>query len=245
MKAGLYTGQVSHTRFRPRRHSFRYWLCMALVPVGENGPTDPRPLFWRLLFPLRTRDHLRGVAVNGGLRTRLSALVRERIGLDPEGDIFLLTGFGLFFHRFNPASFYFCLDAAGAVECLVVEVTNTPWGEQFHYVLDARDQKNAERLFFSCDKTFHVSPFMPMDTRYLWSVATQGETMAIHIGVGHGESTLFTAALDMKRRAFSHRQLIVCLLRQPLMSIQTLVRIHWQAFRLWLKAAPFYPHPRH
>ena len=74
---------------------------------------------------------------------------------------------------FNPVSFYYCFDAAGAaLEAVVAEVTNTPWGERHAYVLRLRGarRRGARRVA----KAFHVSPFMPMDHDYDWRSAPRG-----------------------------------------------------------------------
>lgn len=254
MTACLYTGWVSHLRLRPRRHGFDYWICMAMVNLeeleGSAGGTLLPSGFWRALLPLRRRDHLKtlGQGSDGGqneasLRQRLAVLVRGKTGIDLDGEVLLLTGFGFLWHRFNPVSFYYCFDRGGLLQCLVAEVTNTPWKEQFHYVLDARAQQGKDVLVFDCDKDFHVSPFMPMDTRYHWRVTVPGPELAINIGVEKDSAPLFSAHLDLQRRPLTASNLLGCLWRQPLMSLQVVLRIYWQALLLWLKNTPFHTHP--
>lgn len=248
MKTCLYTGRVNHSRLRPRVHRFHYWICQLLVDLEqlEKGSAAVFPARgWRWLLKLRHRDHLRATGDSAhSLRERLNQLVSRSLGVVPEGKVMLLTGFGLLWHRFNPASFYYCFDARNQLQCIVAEVTNTPWKEQSYYVLDARSQQGEESLVFRCDKHFHVSPFMPMDTSYHWYLNIPGERLHINIGVQHQDQPLFNAAMDLSRQPLTSAALVSCFLRQPLMSLQVVIAIHWQALRLWLKSTPFFTHPR-
>ncbi len=243
MKSCLYTGRVSHTRLRPVRHAFRYRIWLALVELGElENPGGPLRGLWRRLLRLRPADHLPD-RPEPGLRQRLAGLVGDRTGLAPDGEVYLLTGFGFLGHRFNPVSFFFCLDAAGELVCLVAEVTNTPWGERFYYVMDARAQRHERIKRFRSTKRFHVSPFLPMDMEYQWRFNVPGQKLGIGLAADRDGARVFSAALGLDRRPLTRRALALALLQQPGMSLLVLWRIHWQALRLWLKSVPFYPHP--
>jgi len=203
------------------------------------------------LFPVKAGDHLRRLAatpdVESGdsLRKRLAGLVHHRLGLELKGQVFLLTGFGFLWYRFNPVSFYYCFDEAGNLQCLVAEVTNTPWKEQYYYVLDARSQKGQQDLRFQCAKDFHVSPFMPMDTFYRWRLNIPGEILRLSIDIDRSGDHCFNAAINLQQRPMTGRYLWSSLWRQPFTSLQVVAAIHWQAFRLWLKSTPLFPHPKH
>ena len=219
-------------------HRFSYRAAMAMVPLVADALDMPS---------LRRRDHLRDVGIDSAtpLRKGLSELVLRRSGqaLDPDGEIGLLTGLGLFAHRFNPVSFYLCFDAAGDLECLVAEVTNTPWHEQYHYVFDTRGENLERGLAFGCAKHFHVSPFMPMDTFYRWRLRRVGDDLQINIAVSRGGLPLFNAFLGLAAVPAGSWRLATTLLRQPLLSLGVSARIYWQALRLRLKSVPFFSHP--
>ena len=63
-------------------------------------------------------------------------LVEERVGRRPLGPVRLLTHLRYAGYVMNPLSLFYCFDASGRrVEAVVAEVTNTPWGERYCYVL--------------------------------------------------------------------------------------------------------------
>ena len=57
------------------------------------------------------------------------------------------------------------------------------------------------------------------------------------------EAKVFDASLAMQRIPISTWSLASTLLRFPLMTLQVIVGIHWQALRLWLKGARLLPRP--
>nr|WP_233237349.1 DUF1365 domain-containing protein [Bordetella sp. LUAb4] len=93
------------------------------------------------------------------------------------------------------------------------------------------------------DKHFHVSPFMPMDCGYEWRFGVPGERLHVHMRVIRQGQAQFDADLDLRRRALDGAALARLLWRYPLMTMQVIGAIHWQALRLWLKGNPVHDHP--
>ncbi len=192
----------------------------------------------------------------------LADAVRSRVlevtGNCPEGPIRLLTGLGFLWQRFNPVSFYYCFDTSGErLHYVVAEVTNTPWGEQYSYVLDARQQLHGDgnssveagalvetaALRFVTEKRFHVSPFLPMDLVYYWKILPPGEQLAVAITERRAAVTVFHAGMSLQRQPLSGLMLARNFIRVPMVTMKIVATIYWQAFRLWLKATPFFSHP--
>ena len=55
---------------------------------------------------------------------------------------------------------------------------------------------------------------------------------------------LFDAVLELQRRDLTWANRTRALVRHPFLTLQIVAGIYWQALRLRLLGAPFYPHPR-
>ncbi len=244
MNSGVYQGTVRHRRFAPLQHEFRHRMFMLYLDLDElPGVFDGRWLWSaRRVAPawFRRADYLGdpSLPLAGAVRD----LVAARTGRRPAGPIRLLTHLRYWGYLQNPESFYYCFDAAGAaLETIVAEITNTPWNERHAYVLPANPRGRSHRARF--DKTFHVSPFMPMEQGYDWHFTTPGERLHVQMTNHQDGRRLFDATLALRRAPMTGPVLAGCLARHPWMTASVVAGIYWQALRLWLRGAPFHPHP--
>lgn len=246
MNSCIYRGRVSHQRYRPRPHGFSYALFFMYLDLDELPGLFDRFWLWsargRNLAWYCEADHLE----RGG--KSLSEAVRDRVetatGQRPLGSVRLLTHLRYFGMGFNPVSLYYCYDRAGsAVQAVVAEVNNTPWGERHLYVLDMRHSAPDELMQTQCNKAFHVSPFMPIDMRYLWRLSVPGERLSVKIeNLDRGEK-VFEAGLHLMRHPLNSLNLAKALATYPFVTAKVVLAIYYEAARLWLKKTPLFQHP--
>ena len=205
-------------------------------------------LFWSgsrvNLAYLRRRDHLGDPRVP--LHRAVRDLVNERLGHRPTGPIRMLTHLRYFGYCFNPVSLYYCYDPTDdRIETIVAEIHNTPWNEEYCYVLGEELNEHPVRGWkcFQFGKNFHISPFMDMDIWYEWRFRQPGETVSVHMNNYEQGKKIFDATLTLSRKEIDSRSLNRGLLVYPFMTLKVTTMIYLQALRLWAKGAVFYVHP--
>jgi DUF1365 family protein len=238
----LYEGTIRHRRTAPH-NEFRHRITLAYIDLDELPRLLGGRLTRRLPGPLRFRraDYLGDPALglDEAVRERVHALTGER----PSGPIRLLTQLRSFGLNFNPVSFYYCFDAAGAtLEHVLAEVTNTPWGERRAYALSGRGSGSSV-VAGEFAKELHVSPFFGMDHRYHARASTPGETLSVHIENEHRDAIVFDATLRLNRRELTPASVARFCARYPADTARVLALIYGHALGLKLKGARYHPHP--
>ena len=238
----VYEGTSRHRRFTPVAREFAPRLCLAYLDVDAlPGSLDPLP-GWsaRRRAPVHFRrcDFFDGRP--GPLGDAVRDLVEKRLGRRPDGAIHLLAHLRTFGWLFNPLSVYYCSTADGrALDALVLEVTNTPWGERHWYVLDARADTDTQTV----TKAMHVSPFLPMDVDYQVTWTIPGDELHLNIGVVREGKTVFSANLALRRSVLDRRRAVGVLVRHPALPLRVSFAIYRKAVALFLARVPLYGHP--
>ena len=302
---------------------------------------------------VRAADHMK---LSRGHDQPLGEAVRDAVGAatgwrpSARCAVQMLTSPAILGYNFNPVSFYYVWNEAGdAVDTVIAEVTNTPWGEMHYYVLRAgapgvlavsewegsggsgaegaaRQRVGAEssaaaaalaasgavapadfealaaqfepgdkvagapagaapsvaaraapsasagaapapprRLRFRFQKTFHVSPFMPVqDQSYDWIFSqpalslgdARGEALVVQsqnlqraagsagAGGGAAPARMLYTQLRLARQPLTPFALAyLVLVAFPLLTFRVQWWIHVEAVRLWLKGVALFPHP--
>jgi DUF1365 family protein len=240
----LYSGWISHRRFSPKAHAFRYRIgllyldleerasVLGLSPLAGDGKFAP--------FSFRETDYLPTLTGRG---VPLIEAVRERVGTAlghmPLGKVCLLTQARSWGLAFNPVSFFYCHEEDGTLAAILCEVSNTPWRERYHYVLPADGEGHQH---FAVAKAFHVSPFMPRDLEYRMSFSQPSARLGVHMADWQGDLKMFDATLSLERQDLNRNTLHRYLLTFPWMTAKTCLAIYWQALRLFIKRIPISPH---
>ena len=245
MRSAIYEGRVWHRRDVPRPHAFGYRVYFLHLDLNELPALARERRFFSVerfnLASFHRADYLGDPS--RPLREAVIDRVEEELGRRPGGAVFLVIQVRTLGYVFNPVSFYFCRDAAGKLDAVVAEITNTPWNERHAYVRDAAGRDAAE-LRWRFDKDFHVSPFFDLDQVYEWGFTDVDERLRIDMTNYENGQPVFRAGFHGERRALTGTRLARCLLRHPLQPLLAHAAIYWQAARLYLKRMPFFTHPK-
>ncbi len=220
------------------RRSFRYPVYMAAIDLAELPALD-RDLWLfsrnrRNLFALRDRDY-----ENASLD--LDAL-RAANGLPAPATTRLVTNLRVFGYVFNPVSFFLDYDVDGALTSVIAEVNNT-YGGRRRYVLGPA-QRIGEvhgRVGFRHVRELFVSPFLhgPADYELWFDAPIDGDRLSIAMHVDAPDGRVFVAKLEGTRRPLDDRSLAITAIRYPLMTLQVIGLIHFEALRLRWRGVPY------
>ena len=244
----LCTGSVMHARFAARQspaaNGFVYPLFFLTLPLSQLAHAENRwfSIERRNFLSLRYRDH--GARDGSPPELWIRHLLAAEGITAADGEVVLQTFPRLFGFVFNPVSFWFCHDTAGALRAVVCEVSNT-FGDRHNYLVVHEDQRpitGADTL--GARKVFHVSPFFPVagDYRFRFDLSPQSCRVDIDYWLD-GERVLATSVIGVPQ-PLTAGALGRVLLRQPVLTFGVVWRIHWQAARLWWKRAVFHSRPQ-
>jgi DUF1365 family protein len=243
----LYKARVMHHRLEPKKHSFHYNIFMFYLDLDEIDGLS-RSLRWMdrnkfNLFNFRDKDHLQLPRENPDATKNTRQHIVEYLkdnGVDiGNGRIMLLTNLCTLGYQFNPVSFYYCYNEQDEIVCSIVEVCNT-FREMKPYFLGAVT-RNGDHFHLNTTKHFYVSPFIDMDTNFDFDLEVPGEKLQVQIDdFKQDGSRFFISTLTGKRVELTDRRLLQYFFSFPLITLQVIGLIHWQALKLWLKKLPFH-----
>ena len=238
-------GQVRHARLRPVRNVFcypTYFLMLPMRSLGEHGG-GALAINRRATLSFRDSDHGDGRGPDrGGALGWLDELLRREGVTDADGEAWLQTYPRVLGHTFKPVSFWYCHRSSGELRAIVAEVHNT-FGERHCYVLD----RPAWGSTIESNKAFHVSPFCQVSGSYAFRfMRTRSggrEHLVARVDHGDDEGPLIDTSISGVLEPLTRASLRRAFWGYPALTLGVILRIHWQALKLWKKRVPFWRKP--
>ena len=245
-QAQLGIGRVRHQRLRPTPHRFDYPTWFWLLPL-RSLRSQANPLLNRNRFgwvSFHDADH-------GDGRTDCLAWLDEQLAAaginDAQGEAWLHTTPRLLGYTFKPVSFWYCHRVDGSLAAIIAEVNNTFGGRHTYLLAGEQLAGGGWGHELLAAKQLQVSPFCQIEGQYrfrfmrsgLGSGDGSGRTVA-RIDHDDAQGPLLLTSVSGDLRPLTRARLRQALWRMPLLTWGVIVRIHWQALRLWLKRVPFH-----
>jgi DUF1365 family protein len=234
----LFLGNVMHRRLRPVVNAFVYPVFYIQLPLRdlESAICPFFAIDRSYLLSFWQKDH--GPRDGSPLLPWITARLRER-GLPDDGEIILQTFPRLFGYVFNPVSFWFCHDRSGALIAVLAEVNNTFGGTHAYLLHNPGGAPLRDGQLLRADKCFHVSPFNEIVGGYRFRFHLDRPAQLARIDYDDADGELLRTAIAGKPREWRSSALLGAFLKMPVMTAGVMLRIHWQALKLWLKGVPF------
>ncbi len=235
----LGTGQVRHRRLRPREHAFAYATYFLMLPM-RSLRRQPSPQLVRNrsgLLSFHDADH--GDGRDDALAWLDELLASEGVH-DADGEAWLHTYPRVLGYVFKPVSFWYCHRADDTLAAIVVEVNNT-FGERHCYLLAGPDLAWGREL--TAQKVFHVSPFCQVQGGYRFRFMRTAERTVARVDHDDEAGALLQTSVSGTLAPLNAQTARAAFFGMPLMTLGVMLRIHWQALKLWRKRVPFVAKP--
>jgi DUF1365 family protein len=248
INSNIYTAKVMHHRLAPKKHSFWYSVYMFYIDLDELEMLAQK-LRWFShnkfnLFSFCDAEHLQLPKENPdqtkNIRQHLEDYLKEH-GVDGSRlKIKLLTNLNVLGYNFNPVSFYYCFDEEGNPECCVAEISNTY--REMKLFFFGKDELNGDTFKKITTKYFYVSPFIDHDDSFDFKLKVPADKLDIKIDdIDKDGNRFFISTLIGDKKPLTNAALLRYFFSIPLIPLQIMGMIHWQALKLWIKKIPFHP----
>ncbi len=244
-QAQLGLGSVWHRRQRPAANAFHYPGYFLHLPLRQlrAQPCEALRRNRRGALSFHDRDH--GDGGDDALAWFDALLRREGIH-DATGEVWLQTYPRVLGYVFKPVSFWYAHRPDGRLAAVVAEVNNT-FGERHVYLLAGPDLAFGRRQ--TARKVFHVSPFCRVEGEYAFRFERRDDAqgrpayLRAAVDLSDAQGLLLQTAQAGLLQPLTPAAARSAFWGHPLMTLAVVVRIHWQALRLWRKRVPFFSKP--
>jgi len=235
----IYKGHVSHYRFHPKVHKFKYRVFKLFIDLEEIEKIEKKLIFFSInkfnLFSFYFKDHTEKPYGNP-LEWVKSILIPQTL-FNKNDKIFILCYPRILGYVFNPLTTYFCIGKNKKIKAIIYEVHNT-FGDRHYYLTKYTDKNEV------AEKIFYVSPFFKIEGQYEFETKLNNNSLKVKIKYSKRENNkninLLNALFYGKKTELNNRNLIVFFFIYPLMTAKVIYSIHLQAFFLWVKGMKYF-----
>ena len=232
-------GHVWHRRLRPVEHAFRYPSYFLMLPMRSLRSQPDAILRRNRRGWLSFHDCDHGDGGTDALAWFEQLLHSEGIE-DADGEVWLHTFPRVLGYAFKPVSFWYAHRADGSLAAVLAEVNNT-FGERHAYLLAGQGVAwGSEQV---ARKQFHVSPFCEVRGEYRFRFERGEDRTLARVDLHDEDGPLLQTSVGGVLQPLDAATVRRAFFGTPLMTLGVIVRIHWQALRLWAKRVPFHGKP--
>jgi uncharacterized protein len=232
-------GRVGHARLWPKKNSFIYRVFYTKILITEEMDYKTPFLFsfnrWNL-FSMYTKDYGsrdKDISWNAFITLELA---KAGISLRKDNLIYLISHPRLFGFAFNPISYWVVVDGKGNLRAILCEVHNT-FKETHNYLLTKIDNAPIKPVdFFIAYKKLYVSPFNKTEGHYEFNFTLKKDFFRSLINYFDASGKfILTTYVQGKVSRLTSRNILQSVVLYPAMTLLVVIRIHWQALKIFIK----------
>ena len=239
----IYNGHVSHFRFKPKIHKFKYNVFKIFIDLDNIEKITKKTLFFSLnkfnLFSFYYKDHIENIEKNPYFKVK--EVFKKHNLFFKKDKIYILCYPRILGYVFNPLSTYFCITKENKIRSVLYEVHNT-FGDQHYYLTKYLHNKKDK-----AKKKFHVSPFFKIEGEYEFSSLLKDKSIKIEINYftkkQNKKFNLLNSIFYGEEKQFNDYNLLINFFKFPLMTLKVIFGIHLNAIKLWMKGIKFFSRP--
>jgi len=237
-KISIIHAKVGHSRLWPKKNKFLYRVFYVRFLVQKDKKTETPFLFSFDRFNLLSlfaKDYTSSKQTS--LYEFISSKLKEsNYKLVGDDVVELITMPRVFGFGFNPISFWLVTDRGQGLKAVFCEVTST-FRQRHNYLLYKQDGSNIlPSDVLKADKKLYVSPFNKIEGHYEFNFECNQQLFKSKIRYyDSGGRQILDVFSGGKSKPLSSFGILKTLLAYPFMTFLVVMKIHWQALKLFIK----------
>lgn len=236
-------GEIMHYRFFPKKNHFNYKSTYISFPISLIKQLK------KFLFSV-SRFNLFGFYYSDYCNKNSNNIHSWIYQILQENNIINITNIVLITHPrvlgyvFNPVSFWLCFDNKNQLISVLSEVNNT-CGQKHNYLCFKEQlEPIGSNDWIESKKEFYVSPFMKIEGKYKFRFEFTDNGLNFFINYLVDEKLKLSTSLKCQFQEFNSKNLLARFLKMPFFTFKTIILIHYQAIKLYLKNIKYYKCPK-